>query len=174
MADIRKAIPGPMRGARSTGGGGRGMTALFRSFVRCVRASVAVELALLTPVLLFMLIGLIDFGGAIHERMQLTSAARAGVQFAIQSSGNVDDTAGILLAVSRAGELVDANITITTFQFCGCPDGSAASCGGTCGGGGQAGTYVSVTVVEQFKTLLTYPGISNPIALEGEAVFRVR
>ena len=121
-----------------------------------------------------MLIGLIDFGGAIHERMQLTSAARAGVQFALQSSGNVDDTAGILLAVSRAGELVDADITITTFQFCGCPDGSAASCGGTCGGGGQAGTYVSVTVVEQFKTLFTYPGISNPISLQGEAVFRVR
>ncbi len=174
MADIRKAIPGPIRGARSTSGGGRAMRALSRSFVRCVRASVAIELALLTPVLLFIIIGLIDFGGAIHERMQLTSAARAGVQFALQSVGNENDTAGILRAVSAAGELVDANITVTTFQFCGCPDGSAASCGGTCGGGGAAGFYVSVTVAEQFKTLFTYPGISNPIALQGVAVFRVR
>ena len=62
MADIRKAIPGPMRGARTTGSG-HGMTALFRPFVRCVRASVAIELALLTPVILFMLIGLIDWMG---------------------------------------------------------------------------------------------------------------
>ncbi len=172
MHDIRKTIPGS--GARLTRRGAHGVRALSRSFVRCLRAAVAIELALLAPVLLLMLVGVIDFGGAIYERMQLTSAARAGVQFAIQSAANADDTAGILQAVQTAGSLDAANITITTTQFCGCADGSAAACGDTCGGDAPAGTYVSVTVVEQFSTLFTYPGISNPITLQSEAVFRVR
>ncbi len=174
MQDIRKAIPGPICGARTIRRGVHAMRTLFRSFVRCVRASVAIELALLTPVLLFMLIGLIDFGGAIHERMQLTSAARAGVQFALQSNANIDDIAGILLAVTTAGELDTADITVTTTQFCGCADGSAAACDAFCTGGGSAGTYVSVTVVEQFSTLFPYPGLGNPITLEGEAILRVK
>ena len=174
MRDFHKAIPGPMRDARTTRCGAHGMRALSRSFVRCLRAAVTVELALLAPVLMLMLVGVIDFGGAIYEQMQLTSAARAGVQFAIQSAANVDDTVGILQAVQNAGSLDTANVTITTTQFCGCPDGSAATCTDTCGGGGTPGTYVSITVVEQYSTLFPYPGIDNPITLEGNAVMRVR
>ena len=165
MQDIRKTITGPCA---------YGMRALCRSFVRCSRAAVAVELALLTPVLMLMLLGVIDFGGAIYERMQLTSAARAGVQYAGQSANNVNDTAGILQAVQTAGSLDAGDITITTTQFCGCADGSAATCGDTCGGGGSAGTYVSITVVEQYSTIFPYPGLGNPITLQGDATLRVQ
>lgn len=174
MRIITKTKIGPLRGARPTGGGGHGMRALSRSFARCLRAAVAVELALLTPVLMLMLVGAIDFGGAVNERMKLTSAARAGVQFASQSPANADDTAGILQAVQNAGGLDTASITISTTQFCACGDGSAAACGDTCAGGGAAGAYVSITVVEQYSTIFPYPGLGNPIALEGESVLRVR
>ena len=165
MHDIRKTIPES---------GAHGVRALSRSFVRCLRAAVAVELALLAPVLALMLVGVIDFGGAVYERMQLTSAARAGVQFAIQSVENADDEAGILLAVQNAGSLDDANVTITTTQFCGCADGAEIDCDGTCGGDLKPGTYVSITVVEKFSTIFPYPGIDNPIILEGMAVLRVK
>ena len=160
MRVITKTKIGPMHGTLTTGGGGHGMRALFRSFVRCLRASVAVELALLTPVLMLMLVGVIDFGGAVNERMKLTSAARAGVQFANQSAANADDTAGILQAVQNAGGLDTANITIETTQFCACGDGSAATCGDTCAGGGAAGTYVSILVKEQYTTI--FPGLIYP------------
>ncbi len=174
MGVITKTNSVTMRRERSTGGGGRGMRALSRSFVRCLRAAVAVELALLAPVLMLMLIGVIDFGGAVYERMQLTSAARAGVQFASQSADNVDDAAGILQAVQNAGSL-DAPVTITTTQFCSCAaDGAAATCGDTCSSGAPAGTYVMITVVEQYKTIFSYPGLGNPITLEGEVVYRVK
>ena len=46
------------------------------------RGSVAVEFALLLPVLLLLIFGVIDFGRAINAQITLTQAAREGVRLA--------------------------------------------------------------------------------------------
>ncbi len=46
------------------------------------RGSVAVEFALLLPVLLLIIFGLIDFGRAINAQITLTQAAREGARLA--------------------------------------------------------------------------------------------
>jgi Flp pilus assembly protein TadG len=46
------------------------------------RGSVAVEFALLLPVLLLLIFGIIDFGRAINDQITLTQAAREGARLA--------------------------------------------------------------------------------------------
>src|SRR5450759_4377301 len=46
------------------------------------RGAAAVEMALVLPVLLFLLMGMIDFGRAYNAQIQLSQAAREGVRLA--------------------------------------------------------------------------------------------
>lgn len=51
------------------------------------RGAAAVEMALVLPVLLFLLMGLIDFGRAYNAQIQLSQAAREGVRLASLNPG---------------------------------------------------------------------------------------
>ena len=55
------------------------MTALCTAFRACRRGAVAVELALLSPIMAMMLIGAIDYGTFIFQKMEVQNASRAGV-----------------------------------------------------------------------------------------------
>jgi len=56
------------------------------------RGAAAVEMALVLPVLLFLLMGLIDFGRAYSAQIQLSQAAREGVRLAsLNTTGNAAD-----------------------------------------------------------------------------------
>ena len=46
--------------------------------LKSARGAAVIEFALLAPVLLLMVVGAIDFGTFIYQKMQLQSAARAG------------------------------------------------------------------------------------------------
>ena len=74
--------------------------------------SITVELALLAPVMAFMLVGAIDFGSYVFSKMQLQNASRAGAQYAIQAGRNIEDTAAITAAVQAASDL-EAGTTIS-------------------------------------------------------------
>ncbi len=140
--------------------------------------SVTIELALLAPIMAFMLVGAIDFGGYVFGKMQLQNASRAGAQYAIQAAGNIDDTAGITAAVQAATDL-EASTTITTQAFCGCADGgeSAADntlgCTGDCAGGEFPALSIRVTVENTFTTLFSYPGIPDTLDLTGQTVMQL-
>ncbi len=141
--------------------------------LRCTRGAAVIEFALLAPVLLLMVVGAIDFGTFIHQKMQLQSAARAGVQFAAQSNATISDTAGIVNAAANASELDFTGVTTTTTQFCSCSDGveSAADtfggCSGSCAGGELPGLYVRVNVTGQFTPLFPIRGISDLASSSG-------
>jgi len=55
------------------------------------RGAAAVEMALVLPVLLFLLMGMIDFGRAYNAQIQLSAAAREGVRLA-SLNGTADPT----------------------------------------------------------------------------------
>ncbi len=159
---------------------------------RCTRGAAVIEFALLAPVLLLMVVGAIDFGTFIHQKMQLQSAARAGVQFAAQSSTTLSDTAGIANAAQIASELDFTGVTTTTTQFCSCSDGiestpdADGNCTDTCAGGELPGLYVRVDLTGQFTPLFPIAaisdlasstgsgGVTDLLTLEGEASMRVR
>ncbi len=155
------------------------LSRLAAGFRACVCGSVAIELALLTPVLAALLIGSVDLGTYIYEKMQLQSASRAGAQYAIQSDGNAEDTAGISAAVLASSADLDAGVAITSAAFCGCIDGSETAlsdttgCSTTCPGGDFPGLSVRVTVTNTYTPIFPYPGIPDSILLEGSTSMRV-
>jgi len=51
------------------------------------RGAAAVEMAIVLPLLLFVLFGLIDFGRAYNAQIQLSAAAREGVRLATLNPG---------------------------------------------------------------------------------------
>ena len=53
------------------------------------RGAAAVEFALLLPLLLFLVFGIIDFGRALNAQITLTQAAREGARLAALGSPNV-------------------------------------------------------------------------------------
>jgi Flp pilus assembly protein TadG len=75
------------------------------------RGAVAVEMAFVLPVLLFLLMGMIDFGRAYNAQIQLSQAAREGVRLASLNAtantadANYGDTAISTRVTSAAGGL---------------------------------------------------------------------
>ena len=66
------------------------------------RGSAAVEFSLLLPVFCLLLVGIVDFGGAVYAKFRLNSAVSAGSNFAIVNASNVSAASGPALATSIA------------------------------------------------------------------------
>lgn len=145
-------------------------SALLR-LVRCSRGASALELALLSPVLLLLLVGVFDFGSAIRGKMQLNNAATAGAQFAVLDDR---DANGLRTAVSSATPL-GGDFTVTTARVCECLDGRVVSCSSpdSCGTGTRRRQFIEVAVSRPFPLLLDYPGVANPLSLTGRSRIQV-
>jgi len=118
------------------------------------RGSVAVEFALVLPVLLLIVFGIIDFGRALNAQIVLTGAAREGVRLAAlgypdaavqaRAAAAASDLSGITVAVAEscqpgAGPTADAVVNVSyTFSFI-TPIGALV---GVFGGGGLGAPIV--------------------------------
>lgn len=113
------------------------------------RGAVAVEFALLAPVLVMLLLGITEFGRAYNVQISLSSAAREGVRvMAIGNNQTAARTAAKNAAVSVQPGLSDANITF-----------SPATC--------VPGAQMTLTIKYGLSTMT---GIAGPFAMEGKGV----
>lgn len=71
--------------------------------------SAAVEMALITPVLLILLAGIIDFSRAFYEEIALSSAVAAAAQYALLNASNVSSTGAAGLAATLSGIVANSN-----------------------------------------------------------------
>lgn len=111
------------------------------------QGAVAVEFALLLPVLLLLVLGVMEFGRAYNTQISLTHASREGVRvMAISNNTAAAKTAARNAAVSLNPSLTNANITV-----------------GSC----APGTQVTMTIN---YTLNTLTGIAGPFSMTGKAV----
>lgn len=111
------------------------------------RGAVAVEFALLAPVLIMVLLGIMEFGRAYNVQTTLTNAAREGVRnMAINNSQDTARTAAKNAATQLNPTLTDGNITFST-----------ASC--------TVGAQMTVTVSYNLSTMT---GIAGPFAMTGK------
>lgn len=113
---------------------------------RCESGVSAVEFAIITPLLLTMLLGLLDYSIALFHKMELISSLRAGSQYALIYG---TDTTSIESAVTNSSNLDSTNLTLTVSEVCECQGGTTVTCtGGTCSAGSVQhfiqidGTYV--------------------------------
>ncbi|WP_026539836.1 TadE/TadG family type IV pilus assembly protein [Paenarthrobacter nicotinovorans] len=76
------------------------------------RGAVALEMAILLPLLLLILLGIIEFGRALNVQVSLTEAAREGARYAAvhYQDGNLDVTGK---ALSAAPTLDGLGVSVT-------------------------------------------------------------
>jgi Flp pilus assembly protein TadG len=134
-----------------------------------------IELALLLPLILAMLIGIIEIGRLAYYYIEVSDAARAGAQYASQSLANAANIPNITQAVQNDFQDV-GSITLSPppQQTCGCPGAAPAGC--PAGGCAYPLVYVNVTTTYPLNPLFQYPGISTlfPVTITGSSTMPVR
>ena len=120
------------------------------------RGAAAVEFALVLPILLLLMCGIVDFGRALHAQVVLTQAAREGARLA--ALGEPDT---VTRTLDAAGALSGVDVDVTA-----CPSNLAA-----------ADAVVTVTHQFTFVTPIvaiadTFGGHIGPITLTGRGVMR--
>lgn len=111
------------------------------------RGAVAVEFALLVPVLILLLLGIMEFGRAYNVQATLTNAARESVRsMAVNNSQTTARTAAKNASTQLSPALADGNIAF-----------SATDC--------TAGTQMTVTVSYNLSTMT---GIAGPFSMTGK------
>jgi Flp pilus assembly protein TadG len=156
----------------------RAMTRTFptlrapHSLSRDQQGSSVVEFALILPILMVALIGIVDYGMMVFANTELENAARTGAQYALQGVDEADDDAGIE-AAARAALSDDTGVTINISRACLCPDGSASACTDTCTADElEPGRYVTVNMRLDFTPIFGHI-VSDPTQLGSEAILRI-
>ena len=164
-----------MQGIKAIIGGVRGAV---RRWWCATDGAIAVEMALVAPVLAMVAVPIIDIGMGTYTQMQVQEAAQAGVQYAADHGWS---SAGVTQAAHDATSLPAASVTVTPAQSCGCATSTgvtSATCGDSCPQGAvtttAGGSYVVVTVQAPYNMLVSYPGLSNPMTLTASAVVRLQ
>ncbi|HKN60040.1 MAG TPA: TadE/TadG family type IV pilus assembly protein [Candidatus Acidoferrales bacterium] len=139
-----------------------------------------VEMALLLPILTMLLLGTVDLGRLAYMSIEVSNAARAGVQYGQQNPTTWADVTGMQTAATNdATDLAGANngnLTAVATYWCQCSDGSgvvascspsATSCAGT-----HHVNYVKVVTTATYKPWFSCPGIPSSTTLTAQAVMR--
>ncbi len=129
------------------------------------------ELALLTPFLMFLLLGIFDFGRAYYLAMEVAGAAQAGAEYGIT---NPTDVTGIE-AAARADAPDVPNLTVATPVFgCECSDGSSSStnCSVVPVCTANVVNTVKVNVSTNYSMWFHLPGLPLSLNISKSAVMR--
>jgi Flp pilus assembly protein TadG len=146
------------------------------------RGTALLEMALLIPIFSLLVLGIIEIGRYAELSIEVSNAARAGVQYGAQSVVTAADSTGITNAAKQdAANLSGLQVNnsqgnASGFVLCGCS--SSGTPGATCPATGCSSSdyqvvYVEVDTQGQFDSLFHYPGIPSPIIINGRAQMRV-
>ncbi len=150
--------------------------------------SAMVELALLSPVLVVLALGVADFCRVFYTSVEVTNAAYAAASYAahntaytnvagIQAAGNQDAPNLVANQYNPSGLTFIPNSTTGNYFYCQCPGSTAqVTCppAPVCSGGNSPKVYVDVETRYSFHTLVTYPGVPAQTTLTGHAQIRYR
>lgn len=125
----------------------------------------AVELGFIAPFLLLLFLGIVDFGMAYWQQMEIANAANVGTQYAIKNSFNQSQIITIAKASTNLSDVLLDNPAPD--QVCGCPTATGVTIGygtyptcGTCPDSTAAKGYVRVNTRICYSPLFTWPGLS--------------
>lgn len=139
---------------------------------RCRAGNVSIEVAFVVTVLLALAVGAVDFGRYGLAHVTLSSAARAGAQYGMQSQSSAGETT--LIEQAARDDSGDPDLNVAARQFCECPGAGEVDCSATCADGDYALMYVEVTTQGEHELLFDYPGIESPIQIVARSRMRVR
>ncbi len=152
----------------------RSLTARWRDDARSDSGAAMVEMAVITPLLVVMTLGVGDFGRVLYTAITLSHAARAGAAYGAQGNGYAGDAAGIQQSAEQDAQNITP-IIVTSQRVCECTGGATVSCTtSSCGSYGAPKAFVEVTAARTFQTLVAYPFLPNTVALSRTARIRLQ
>lgn len=121
----------------------------IKNIIHSTDGSALIELALILPLFLVMMVGVVDYGSAFVRKMEFVNAAKAGVQYAMADKPTNNDLTNVIAAVNNnLGASID-QATVTVNRYCKC-DGVVQSCNVTCGASGYMNAFIYVRITEDF------------------------
>ncbi len=166
-----------------------GLGYLLRRYGCAVGGAVAVEFALLAPILAMLALGVYDFGSYTVQKQRLTSSAREAAQYALVAADFFYGCRSQYGAASACASDSTVNTTLDDAVSVGlksAPAGTTASSAWvifqcTCSGVATdcklpacttPMAYVNVRMSGTYKVLLPFPGIPASVAMSANAVIR--
>jgi hypothetical protein len=95
------------------------------------RGAVAVEAAIITPILLLLLIGILEFGFAYKDQLAITSAVRAGARIASAEPRSASFATDAAAQVAREGAALDLSDVKALWVYQADATGHPEGAGGT-------------------------------------------
>jgi Flp pilus assembly protein TadG len=145
--------------------------------LRCQRGTSSIEFAIVAPLLILLLIGLIEVGRYTYFAILAAHAARAGAQYAAENLQTAAD-ASVSGPNTKNAALQDAqNLsqwTISSTIIC-TVSGVVTSCpaNNTSTVSPNLVYYVQVQVSGTFNSLMKYPGIPHQVPVTATAIMPV-
>lgn len=144
------------------------------------RGMALVELAIVTPLLMLLLVGIIEVGRFAYFSILVGNAAQAGAQYGAGSLTNALDVSGMQTAALNDGQNIPGLTAASPApsSFCQCYNGTTAttlSCSQTsCPlAGYHRNVYVQVTTHGTFAPLFRYPGLPAGLTVTRTVTMRV-
>lgn len=150
-----------------------GFNAPPQKLLRSETGTSMVEFAILAPVFVLLLIGLIEVGRFAYFGILAANAARAGAQYGAQNLSTAVDSTGIQNAALQDGQNL-STFSVAPGNLCSISGGTPTPCPSP-GATPPANTiyYVQVQVSGTVTSLLKYPGIPHAVPISGSATMRV-
>ena len=136
------------------------------------RGIATVEFALVAPLIMLLLAGVLDFSLLLRTATTATDAARAGAEYGSRGVLASVDLSGMEAAARNAAPGL-TGMTASAARSCMCKDGSAVGCTGTCPSGALQ-VYVKVTTQVATHTVFDYSGVSIPGTVSASASMRAQ
>ncbi|MET3949447.1 TadE family protein [Arthrobacter sp. UYEF36] len=120
------------------------------------RGAAAVEFAILAPILIMLLLGIMEFGRAYNAQITLSNAAREGVRVMAISNVQPDAKSAAKSAASALAPALQDEKIVFKYQTTPATTPAPTAC--------AAGRQVTVTID---YSLTTMTGIAGPFAMKG-------
>lgn len=130
-----------------------------------------VETALVFPLMVAMLVGAAELARVIFAAIEVTNAAKAGVQYGAQNGYTAQDSSGILTAAQ--GEAANVSgLSATTSLACVCSDGTASTCANTDCSNSHLEETLTVNTQATIDPVIHLPGLPKTYTVKGQAIQR--
>lgn len=141
------------------------------------RGTAAIEFALLSPLLLILLTGVIEIGMAGYQAMQVQASVEAGALYAAKNGAS--DLSAISQAIVGATGTAGITASPAPVSYCGCPNATGvvsqnADCTTACPDGTAPGQYVRVSAAIAHQTLMPFLSLGLPATFTARSIVRVQ
>jgi hypothetical protein len=133
--------------------------ARLRRALRPDRGASAVEFAIVAPLLIVLVLGIINFGALFGQQLALHHAVREGARAAVvQSTGQGADVPALVQGAVSGIAMDPADVAVTS--------------GACAGDGGKENLTVTATYPAELLAPMPIPGFPDSFNLSADAVFR--